>query len=117
MRKLKKMTWDYEPEGDDNPFLEREEEGAEKVDLIAFELEYDITPGDPGCWRTPNGDGWPPSGPEVEYYPKCIRLEFVNGEKRIPTPEEAKQAEDWLNRQGDTSIGENITDRIFDCEG
>lgn len=22
--------------------------------------------GDPGCYRTPNGDGWPPTGPEVE---------------------------------------------------
>lgn len=35
---------------------------------IEGDVEYDVTPGDPGCRYTPNGDGWPPSPPEVEFW-------------------------------------------------
>ena len=31
-------------------------------------VKYCVTPGDPGCRYTPNGDGWPPSPPECEFY-------------------------------------------------
>ena len=34
---------------------------------LAGSCDYYYTPGDKGCRYTPNGDGWPPSPPEVEY--------------------------------------------------
>ena len=32
--------------------------------VISVTLRFE--PGDPGCYRTPNGDGWPPTWPTVD---------------------------------------------------
>jgi hypothetical protein len=39
---------------------------------IEGKVDFMITPGDPGCRYTHNGDGWPPTGPEVEFWNECI---------------------------------------------
>jgi len=36
--------------------------------------EYEYDKGDPGCWRTPNGDGWPEIPPSV-----CLLNLYLNG--------------------------------------
>lgn len=42
-------------------------EGPINDDELEVEIEYDYTPGDPGCRTLRNGDpGWPPSPPEIE---------------------------------------------------
>ena len=107
-----KLDWTHEPDGDDNPFLEREEEGAVKVVAIDYVLDCHYTPGDPGCRYTRNGDGWPPTGPEVEFTAIATMLTLEDGSEREPTPEEAKTAQDWLENHG-ASI-----DRIYEavCE-
>jgi hypothetical protein len=33
---------------------------------VEVSVQYVVHPGDPGCRYTANGDGWPPSPPEVE---------------------------------------------------
>lgn len=104
-----KLDWTHEPDGDDNPFLEREEEGAVKVVAIDYVLDCHYTPGDPGCRYTRNGDGWPPSPPEVEFVPNCVKLTLETGEERKPTPDEAKLAETWLENNGASN------DRIYDA--
>jgi hypothetical protein len=35
---------------------------------VEGEVDYTVTPGDPGCWRTSPLGGWPATGPEVEFY-------------------------------------------------
>lgn len=35
-------------------------------------VQFIATPGDPGCRHTRNGDGWPPTPPEVEFYNPVI---------------------------------------------
>jgi len=117
MRSVKgTLGFTHEPDGDDNPFLEREENGAPKVTAIDYNLDYSWSPGDPGCRYTKNGDGWPPTGPEVEWFPKCVLLTLESGEERKPTAEEAKQAEDWLENYA--SYGSKTDDRIYEliCE-
>lgn len=104
-----KLDWTHEPDGDDNPFLEREEEGAVKVVAIDYVLDCHYTPGDPGCRYTRNGDGWPPSPPEVEFVANCVKLTLETGEERKPTPDEAKLAETWLENHGASN------DRIYDA--
>lgn len=46
-------------ENEEFPFRERQ------IDVVA-NLVFRCEPGDPGCYRTPNGDGWPPTPPEYE---------------------------------------------------
>jgi hypothetical protein len=50
--------------------------------------DYTITPGDPGCRYTRNGDGWPPSPAEVEFYNhRVLEIELTftspNGKEQI----------------------------------
>jgi hypothetical protein len=33
---------------------------------VNYSFTYTIDPGDPGCWRTQNGDGWPETPASVE---------------------------------------------------
>lgn len=35
-------------------------------DEIEYLITATVSPGDPGCRYTKNGDGWPPTGPECE---------------------------------------------------
>jgi hypothetical protein len=51
------IDWQYEFEGD-------------LVLSVIFhgDSDYHWTPGDPGCRYTRNGDGWPPTDPEVEFF-------------------------------------------------
>lgn len=107
------IDWEFEPSGDDNPFVDREEAGFEKVVQIVYCLEYTYTPGDPGCWRTANGDGWPASPPEIEWISKCIKLTFADGTERAPTLEEAEVASKWFDSFG--SENSNVEDSIYEA--
>lgn len=84
----------YTLEPDDDLF---DLEDKPLVTSLDFVIDYSYTPGDPGCRYTRNGDGWPPSGPEVDWRAKCVKL-IQDGIERDPTPAEAKVAEDYLER-------------------
>lgn len=87
------LKYTYEPDEGEGPI--------ETATAIEYLIEYQWYPGDPGCRYTPNGDGWPPSGPEVEWEAKCVLLTFNLDEERRPTEEEAKIAKDWLEKDDD----------------
>ena len=61
---------------------------------VSYSFDYVVDPGDRGCWRTSNGDGWPATPPSVE----IERLEIVSvtpsdgGALRVPLTEA------WLER-------------------
>lgn len=99
------LNYTYEPDEGEGPI-----EGATAIE---YEIEYLWYPGDPGCRYTPNGDGWPPSGPEVDWEAKCVLLTFNLDEDTEPTTEEAKMAKDWLEK--DTHV---LYNKIYDmiCE-
>jgi hypothetical protein len=82
---MKKQTgqieYHFEP---DSPFL--------GIDLLEFTLDYTVYPGDPGCRMTRNGDGWPPSPPEVEFEVKSVTVWWQDGESKVCRGNEAK----WL---------------------
>lgn len=51
---------------------------------VEVEIGYDIDPGDPGCWRTANGDGWPSTPPTAEV---CkITVKEVTSAIGLPRP-------------------------------
>ena len=58
-RTLRSTTVGVIWENEEFQFRERQ------IDVVA-NLVFRCEPGDPGCWRTPNGDGWPPTPPEYE---------------------------------------------------
>ena len=47
--------------------------GLDFVD-VSYVVSYTVDGGDPGCWRTANGDGWPEIPPSVE----CDAVEIVS---------------------------------------
>jgi hypothetical protein len=49
-----------------NGTIEWQYEGDNGV-LFNGQSDYHWIPGDPGCRYTRNGDGWPPTAPEVEF--------------------------------------------------
>lgn len=119
------IDWTFEPEGDDNPFLESEEAGAPKCIQIDFKVDYTYHPGDPGCRYTANGDGWPPSGPEIELFPHCVKLHLENGVTRLPNKVEAIAVNEWADNFLDCGrhrdrleelVCEDVADRMIPYE-
>jgi hypothetical protein len=51
---------------------------------VEVEIAYDIDPGDPGCWRTSNGDGWPSTPPTAEI--RRIEVKEVTSPDGLPRP-------------------------------
>jgi hypothetical protein len=51
---------------------------------VEVEIAYDIDPGDPGCWRTSNGDGWPSTPPTAEI--RRIEVKEVTSPEGLPRP-------------------------------
>jgi hypothetical protein len=51
---------------------------------VEVEIAYDIDPGDPGCWRTANGDGWPSTPPTAEI--RRIEVKEVTSPDGLPRP-------------------------------
>jgi hypothetical protein len=91
---------------------ERELPGGftETIEIFGV-CEYHVTPGDPGCRYTRNGDGWPPSPPEFEYFnfvgtrlvvaiwkddEKQGRITLYEYDGPPATPETAKIWGEWL---------------------
>ena len=88
--------------GTDGPFP------GSKVTALTYDVKYTVTPGDPGCRYTKNGDGWPPSGPEIEWQATLTKLEG-DGIDRVPTDVEAATAKWWLEESDD---GEEVHDSL-----
>ncbi len=62
-----RMDWTFEPEGDDNPFLEREELGGPQCVAIDFSFDWSYSPATPDVWYLSNGDpGYPGDPAECE---------------------------------------------------
>lgn len=67
-------------------------------------VEYTVTPGDPGCRYTRNGDGWPPTPPEVEFYNEritkvmlsCGELETIISLEKLDAAARKQWAETWF---------------------
>lgn len=79
---------------------------------VAVTLDYEIDPGDPGCWRTANGDGWPATPPSVEL---CgFAIDDVRATCGLPRPVTADVLEAvclWVSRELDdrwSSIEDDI---------
>ncbi|RDJ34930.1 MAG: hypothetical protein DWQ19_08840 [Crenarchaeota archaeon] len=83
------------------------------VTFIDLELDYTYQPGDPGCWRTSNGDGWPATGPDIDWATRCVRLHFKIDPPIAPTEEEAKQAAKWYDDY--LTEYDSELDRIYDA--
>ena len=68
-----------------------------------FHIQCRLTSGDKGCWRTANGDGWPPSGPECEIISAvCTGVYFTDhpngeiGSDYTLTPAEGRSIGQWF---------------------
>jgi hypothetical protein len=59
-----------------------------------------VHPGDPGCYRTPNGDGWPASGPEVDVLDIAIADTDCDGNQVVVSQEMRTWCLSYLNADG-----------------
>lgn len=69
---------------------------------VEYEINYVIDPGDPGCYRTPNGDGWPSSPACVEMTKLTITGVYPPEGKSLPFPLTASWMErikEWADRR------------------
>lgn len=92
------VTWDYE--------LPESEPGVPNcvVATVNGESEYTASPGDPGCRYTRNGDGWPPTGPEVEIHThrvKSITLDLTTPDGKQNEMVELPVPKDMQAKLGD----------------
>ena len=103
------INWQMHCVGDDNPFLEREEEGEPAVAVIHFELDYTYRAVHPGLRTFRTGDpGYPPDPPEIFWTPRCILLEMKSGLNRKPTISEAEIASKWFESIAHGNLGDSI---------
>jgi len=83
------LQWDIEDERGENP--------TGKPGEFAFSLEFDYDPGDPGCIRDQNGDGFPGYQPSVSVArATCKEIKLYDEETRPPAQNEIKPLEDWF---------------------
>ena len=69
---------------------------------VEYEMEYTVDPGDPGCWRTANGDGWPSSPPSIEMTSLTITGVYPSQGSALPlplTPAWLERIKEWADRQ------------------
>jgi len=69
---------------------------------VNYSFTYTIDPGDPGCWRTPNGDGWPSEPASVELDKLEIVSVLPSDGTALRTPLTAawlKTVEEWTDRR------------------
>jgi hypothetical protein len=106
---MSQLNYTLEPDDD----LFGLEDDKPLVTSLDFVIDYKYTAGDPGCRYTRNGDGWPPSGPEVDWTAKCVKL-TQGGVERAPTPAEAKVAEAWIEKHNHDEIVERACEDYGD---
>lgn len=69
---------------------------------VEYEMEYTVDPGDPGCWRTPNGDGWPSSPPCIEMTSLTITGVYPPKGSALPLPLTTawmERIKEWADRR------------------
>ena len=69
---------------------------------VNYLFTYTIDPGDPGCWRTPNGDGWPETPASVELEALEIVSVLPTDGSALPVPLTASWIEsvkEWADRR------------------
>jgi len=67
---------------------------------VTVQFDYGIDPGDPGCWRTSNGDGWPATPASVEADPcRVVRVFAAGGLPRPLTPDATESVRRWAEGQ------------------
>jgi hypothetical protein len=69
---------------------------------VEYEMEYTVDPGDPGCWRTPNGDGWPSSPASIEMVNLEITGVYPPKGSALPlplTPAWLETVKQWADRR------------------
>lgn len=86
---------------------------------LDFDIEYIAYPGDPGVYRTRNGDGWPPSPAECEILSaRCMRI-IDETTDRKPEQREAEDVGKWFVEQinGSDELREEIEEKCFEAAG
>ena len=85
---------------------------------INYELHCTIDPGDPGCWRDANGDGWPAIPPSVD----CDKIEIVSVIPQDGAALKEPLTVDWIERvrtlvdRVTQEQWESIEQEIFDAQ-
>lgn len=82
--------------------------------VVEAELYYTIDPGDPGCYRTPNGDGWPeiPASVSLDAI-SILRVSSPDGEAIELTQEQEEAVVKFVDE--DTQLRwAAIEDEIFE---
>lgn len=82
-----------------------------KVAELEYEISFTYTPGDPGCRYTKNGDGWPPSGPEVDWSADLLNISADDRDGR-PTTIENDTASHWLEESDEA---EELRDKVHEA--
>lgn len=75
------------------------EDAEQSIDLDC-KISAMLNPGDPGCYRTPNGDGWPSTSPTVDLLDVVIDDTDCDGEPVAVTPEMQAYCRDYLEGAG-----------------
>lgn len=82
---------------------------------VEYEMEYSIDPGDPGCWRTSNGDGWPSSQAFIEMTSLTITGVYPPKFSALPlplTPAWMQRIKEWADRKLELDW-QNVEQQIF----
>jgi hypothetical protein len=82
---------------------------------VEYEMEYSIDPGDPGCWRTSNGDGWPSSPAFIEMTSLTITGVYPPKFSALPlplTPAWMERIKQWADRKLELDW-QRVEQRIF----
>lgn len=90
-------------------------EDAERSIDLDCRIEATINPGDPGCYRTPNGDGWPATGPSIDLLSVTIADTDCEGDPVNVTPEMHAYCREYLEGTGRDRLFEAACESIDDC--
>ncbi len=70
---------------------------------LELSIDYVVHPGDPGCRHTANGDGWPPTPPEVDVINWSIcRVVSFDGREVFGSERLLSQLKVWVSERIDS---------------